>query len=153
MWPVVIVLLVIAMAVGPVMLMQPSKAQKRLAALRQEATKLGLTVGASPVKAPDGIVCWAYWLSMAEKNIHEPVMLERKNYEHGLHIAQYWSVKQGDSADLPTSVAEMLMLLPSSVHMLEVNEHAIGAHWSEQGGIKVLTEIAKTLRSIETKVS
>ena len=153
MWPVVIVLLVVAMAVGPVMLMQPSKAQKRLAALRLEAAKLGLTVGASPVKAPDGTPCWAYWLPMLEKNIRQPVMLERKNYEHGLHIAQYWSVKQGDSADLPATVSEILMVLPSSVHMLEINEHAIGAHWMEQGGVKVLEKIAKALMAIEAKVS
>ncbi len=149
MWPLVIVVLVIAMAVGPVMLMQPSKAQKRLAALRQEAVRLGLSVGSSTVKAPDGAPCWTYWLSLTEKNTRQAVLLERKNYEHGLHIAKYWSVKRGDPADLPASIVSALTALPSSVYMFEINEHAIGVHWTELGGARVLEGIAKCLKVIE----
>ncbi|BCD98415.1 hypothetical protein [Marinagarivorans cellulosilyticus] len=153
MWPIIIVLLVLAMLIGPVMLMQPSKAQKRLAALRQQATTLGLKVGASNVKAPDGAPCWAYWLPVTEQNALEPVLLERKNYEHGLHIAKYWFVKQGSGTKLPAPVASVLLELPSSVHMLELNEHAIGVHWTEHGGSETLEQIAGNLRAMSVALS
>ena len=65
MWIIITLVLVVAMMVGPIMMMLPSKSQKRLAALRQEASSLGLRVNASTLKEGDGGSCWFYWLSPA----------------------------------------------------------------------------------------
>lgn len=151
MWPVIIVLLVIAMMVGPIMLMQPSHAQRRLAALRKHAESLGLKVGSSDVKAEGGQVCWFYWLPLSGKDTPAPIVLERQKYEHGLHIAKYWSVK----GRVPTATETwetFLEQLPDSVYAVELNDHALGVHWSERGGEAVLESIVDQLKRFSLAV-
>lgn len=137
MWPVVIVILVVAMMVGPIMIMQPSKGQKRLAALRTFAQSEGVRVNASQIKEADGGPCWFYWLSLAKKDQLPVMLLERKNYAHGLHVAEFWAFK-GDSVKVCAAVEGVLRKLPDSVCAFEVNAHAVGVHWTEAGGQKTL---------------
>ncbi|HEY7774848.1 MAG TPA: hypothetical protein VIC26_16815 [Marinagarivorans sp.] len=146
MWPTIIVVLVIAMMVGPVMLMKPTRAQKHLALLRKQAQTLGLKVGASDVKGEGGQLCWFYWLPLNTDNGPAPVVLERQKYEHGLHIAKYWLVK-GRTPTEPQLWESFLAKLPDSVYAVELNDHALGVHWNERGGDAVLEQLANQLKA------
>lgn len=151
MWTVIIIILVIAMMVGPIMIMQPSKQQKRLAALRMKAQKMGLRVNGSSVKTQSGQPCWFYWLAISENTQLAPVSLQRKNYDHGLHIAKHWALEgsalESTTADV-TYLESFLETLPNSVFGVEINDHALGVYWSEQGGEAVLDQLYAAMEEL-----
>jgi hypothetical protein len=150
MWIIITLVLVVAMMVGPIMMMQPSKSQKRLAALRQEAPALGLHVNSSTLKETDGGSCWFYWLSLPEKSTVEPLFLERKPYVHGLHLAEFWALKSGQvDARYQTVLEACLVTLPTSVLGLEINAKALGVHWTEAGGHTVLALLCAELKRLQ----
>lgn len=146
MWPTIIIVIVIALMVGPIMVMQPTPSQKRTAALRQRAQALGLKVGSSDVKDEAGQLCWFYWLPLNTDTGPAPVVLERQKYQHGLHIAKYWSVK-GRAPTEAKPWEAFLSTLPDSVHAVELNDHALGVHWNERGGDTVLEQLTKQLKA------
>ncbi|WP_394201812.1 hypothetical protein [Marinagarivorans algicola] len=151
MWPIVIVVLVVAMMIGPVMIMQPTKGQKRLAALRRYAAAQGLHVNASQIKTSDDTVCWFYWLPLAEKDQLPIMRLERQNYAHGLHVAKYWAFKTPET-EVPQAIERFLLTLPPSVCGFETKTHAVGVHWSEAGGQKNLDTWLPGLQSLVATV-
>ncbi|MDZ7923519.1 MAG: hypothetical protein U5M23_05550 [Marinagarivorans sp.] len=154
MWAVIIVILVVVMLVGPIMMMQPSKSQKRLAALRQEAVTLGLHVNSSTLKETDGGSCWFYWLALPEKSTMAPLFLARKPYAHGLHVAQFWAIESGvvDSRFQPALEA-CLGALPESVLGLGIDAKALGVHWTESGGQDVLVALNSELHQLQKALS
>lgn len=133
MWPLVIVVLCVALMVGPVMLMQPSAKQKRLAALRQYAEAKGVRIQASKLLSPSEDLCWFYGCPIA-KDLELPIMrLERKSYTHGLHVAGVWAVTAG-SKEGAQSFEDDLKLLQEGVFGFEITAGAVGVHWDERGG-------------------
>jgi hypothetical protein len=148
MWPIIIVILTVAMLVGPILLMQPSRSQKRLAALRRYASAKGVRVSASSVKTTEGELCWFYWLPLLEKSESIPRYFERKNYEHGMHVAGVWALTPEDSGAVPGSWLTFLTQLPASVYAAEANSHAVGVHWAERGGQETLDVIATLLTEL-----
>lgn len=151
MWPAIIIVLVIAMVVGPVMLMRPSKRDQYLAKLRASAREQGVQVSSSRLKDASGSLCWFYWRPLENKDENnkpafEPIVLERKSYAHDLHVADYFEITKGDS--VPVGFESILKHLPDSVQGVELNRHAIGVHWSERGGEEVLADIAEALTQL-----
>lgn len=151
MWAAVIIVLVIAMVVGPVMLMRPSKRDQYLAKLRASAREQGVQVSSSRLKDASGSLCWFYWRPLEsndgnKKPSHEPLVLERKSYAHDLHVAEYFEITKGNA--VPTGFEAILKGLPESVQGVELNRHAIGMHWSERGGEEVLGQIAEALTQL-----
>ena len=144
MWTVVIIILVIAMMVGPVMMMQPSTAQKRLVVLRQMAQQNGLQINVSTYTTFDGLPCWFYWQRLPEKHTLATCTVERKNYDHGLHVEGVWAPKQPINEPSDAFKA-LLRALPDSVMAVEVNAHVVGLHWSERGGEKTLATLTEAL--------
>lgn len=110
-WAVVIVVLVIAMAVGPVMLMQPSGRQRRLAKLRTAALGEGIRVSVSawPSKAGDcPIGAMRYGLPYgSDEREATKVLLVRKNYQHELHLAGVWQ-KFPDNAQVNQKTLQLV---------------------------------------------
>ncbi len=150
MWTIVIVILVIAMMLGPIMIMQPSKSQRRLAKLRGHAQKLGLSVGASTLKTDSGRECWFYWLNLPKACQLSTVSLERENYAHGLHLADFWSTKKPVSD--PQRIETFLRALPDTVCGVDVTDHTLGIHWSEKGGIEALDTLYSLLKLLSETV-
>lgn len=146
MWPIIIVVLVIAMSVGPIMMMQPSKSQQRLAKLRQSAASLGFKVGSSSLKTDDGVLCWFYWLPLPEESELNPLLCVKNNYEHGMHLAKYWSVRSGDAKTNKAELEQCLSAMPAAVYAFELNENVIGVHWTETGGQALLEDIHLALK-------
>ncbi len=136
-WSVIIIVLVIAMAVGPVMLMQPSGRQRRLASLRQQAAGVGMTVGviAWPTKAgdkPTGAMRYGLpWLP--ESRHSDKLLLVKKDYEHDLHTAGFWH-KVAEQGVVKKATDQLLNQdqVPAGVYALGFDGMGAFVDWSEE---------------------
>lgn len=146
--PIIIVILAIAMMLGPILLLQPNKMQRRLASLRQTAAEKGLQVR---MLKRDAEVVAAYQLpwSIARRK-RQKWMLKRTSYEHGLHIAGFWQWLDHNrpSPQFEQILAEALPELPSSVVGIEADSYGIAVLWLEQGGEERLNNLIAWLRDI-----
>ncbi|GLS27275.1 hypothetical protein [Marinibactrum halimedae] len=159
-FPVVMVVMAIALAVGPVMMMRPSPRQARLAKLRTEAAQLGLTVHLpkwpkahtqlAPVKAPDGAIRYLLpWQSPSTEI--KPALLIRSSYTHELHVNGIWQwVQQPEQPDqsslLETWVKEAA--IPASVCAIGLSRAGVYVDWTEssQWSLSKLLAMLESMR-------
>lgn len=145
---IIIVCLAMAMVIGPIMIMQPSKRQRYLARLRAKAAEHGLTVQMSKIKEDTVAVYEKPWpLTEKVKRRIEPWRLDRMSYVHDIHIADYWhltsatDVPVGVKSVLPAKLAE----LPEGVQAVEVTRLGVRCYWNERGGEQALQTLANWL--------
>lgn len=147
---IIIVVLVICMAVGPIMMLQPSKRQKRIAGLRTAAAKHGFKVHMARLNDSNIAVYTKSWPA-DDKKIYsgEPLTLTRKGYAHGLHLSQYWQLNCAkDLSEAARSRLETLLTsLPDKVSGVEITPGGPGLYWLETGGEQQLAEVEAWLRS------
>ncbi|BFM06978.1 hypothetical protein [Halioxenophilus aromaticivorans] len=156
-WTILIIVLVIAMAVGPVMLMQPSGRQRRLAKLRQQAANQGLTVstGGWPSKAgkrPTGAMRYSLpWA--ADDRHHDKLLLVKKDYQHELHVAGCWQL-YSDQDQVRPSTEQFLQSanLPAGVYAMGFDGLGAFVDWSEDRS-EDLTAVAEFLLALRASVS
>lgn len=150
-WFVVLLLfLVFAMMVGPILLMQPSPRDRKIAALRAKAGTLELKVTLQSLESGLTPVYERPWPS-TEKSKRKGVewMLERQTYSHGIHFADWWQwLGQGRPpvAVLPL-LEERMAKLPGSVSLVEASPLGLRCYWSEKGGEPVLQQLAEWLKT------
>lgn len=149
-WFVVfLIFLVFAMMVGPILLMQPSQRDRKIAALRAKAVDQGLKV---TLQSGEGRLMPVYerrWPSLEKsKRIGVEWLLERQTYSHGIHFADWWQwsgAGRPPAAVLPI-LQERLAELPQSVSVVEATPLGLRCYWSEKGGEPVLLQLAEWLR-------
>lgn len=149
-WFVIFLLfLVFAMMVGPILLVQPSRRDRRIAALRAKAADLGLKVSMQSLERGVTPVYERRWPSLEKsKRTNVEWTLERQTYSHGIHFADWWQwLGQGrpPSAALPV-LEGRLAKLPESVSNVESTPLGLRCYWSEQGGESVLLDLAEWLQ-------
>lgn len=150
-----VIFLVVCMAVGPVLMLQPSRRQRNLASLRLEATSLGLKVRMQRVSEQELAVYSVPWPSDAKRKYKGPdVYLKKVDYQHGLHLMGFWEVQPQPLADqaIINLLNDLIPLLPESVVGVELNPAGIGLHWLETGGPEALAAIAKSLNTFSPKL-
>lgn len=136
---IVIILLAVAMMVGPLMLMRPSPSQTRVAKLRNAAQQTGLRIrmDRSPFaeKAPQLAV---YMLPFAKEDTaaaERPVFsLFRKNFVHDIHFNADWDwYKQGEvSQQQVQNLRSFLSGLDKTIVGVECSKTAVGLYWRER---------------------
>ncbi|HSX83842.1 MAG TPA: hypothetical protein VLE50_00490 [Cellvibrio sp.] len=150
-WFVVFLLFsVFAMMVGPILLMQPTQRDRKIAALRAKAGDLGLKVTLQSQERRLIPVYERRWPSLEKsKRVGVEWLLERQTYSHGIHFADWWQWRGADRP--PTAVLpileERLAALPESVSDVEATPLGLRCYWSEKGGEPVLLQLAEWLRS------
>jgi hypothetical protein len=149
-WFIVFLLfLVFTMMVGPILLMQPSRRDRKIAALRTKAGDLGLKVTLQSLERGLTPVYERRWPSMEKsKRVGVEWVLERQTYSHGIHFADWWQwLGQGrpPAAVLPI-LAERLSTLPATVSVVEATPLGLRCYWSEKGGEPVLLQLAEWLK-------
>ncbi|WP_317928705.1 hypothetical protein [Halioxenophilus sp. WMMB6] len=134
--PILFVIFAIAMAVGPVMLMQPTAQQRRLASVRARAAKAGLSVGSTvwPEKLqqkPIGIMRYTKPWKRSTPSLPY-TLLFRKNYPHDMHVAGIWEAHPSGK-NLPPWLGEFLSseTIPPSVKALGVAPEGAFIDWDE----------------------
>lgn len=148
-WFVVFLLfLVFTMMIGPVLMMQPSRRDRKIAALRAKAADLGLKV---TMQSQEGGLTPVYekrWPSLEKsKRVGVDWALERQTYAHGIHFADWWQWR-GQSRP-PTEVLAILQdrlpALPDSVSVVEATPLGLCCYWSEKGGEPLLLQLSEWL--------
>lgn len=143
-----IICLALAVVLGPVLFLQPSKRQRRLAALRMQAAKLGMDVKMAKIKDETYAAYGKPWpLTDKSKQKINSWRAEKMPYAHGLHIAGYWhaSGEQALPSELVAVLGDMLDQLPEGVEAVEVTGRGARCYWSERGGEEALRALSAWL--------
>jgi len=129
--------LVVVMIVGPIMMVQPSRYQKRLARLRTLAAKRGLRVrlGQNPAPGePRQLAIYSHAIETNKRLQKIPTWsLARQTLEHELNFATGWDwlCERQAPKVLHEPIQQWLMALPASIRVVEVTEHSVGVYWTE----------------------
>jgi hypothetical protein len=130
--PLTMILLAVAMAVGPIMMMRPSKSQQRLASLREKARKLGISVHPSPLASQLGATNLMRYTLPSELDAGE-ISLVRKSYEHDLHVEGFWELTPTASAKPDNFSATLAAIQPmDSIVAVGVNAQGSWIDWTEK---------------------
>lgn len=147
---------VVAMVVGPIMMLQPSASQRRQEQLRATATAFGLRVKimSLPRQATDTDTPGAlpmYCLPRVQANVEQVStwLLLRGAYIHEAHFFAEWQwFGAGQASALEQQwLCIHLPRLPKSVAAVSSTPEGVCVYWSEAGGEKVLQGLAELLRS------
>lgn len=135
-WAILFIVLAIVMAVGPIMLMQPSKKQQRLAALRQSAALLGLSVQMRDYADKNNTRSVAVYSLAVELPKNAPSWhLLKQSYEHDIHFHGHWEWRKQDgelSTQQQKGLQQILDNLPDDIVGLGCNGRMLGVWWLEK---------------------
>lgn len=166
-WIIVLLVAVVAMVLGPVMMLQPNAVQQSQEKLRARALELGLRVSMTSLPkqltdtdAPSAMPVYTLPpLRRAEKvevGMSEWLLL-RAAYAHEAHFMQDWQWHGAGRAGAAEQVLlqQLLQQLPVSVHALGAAHQGVSCYWTERGGIEQLERLfpqMETLRDLRAGV-
>src|SRR5690554_2357716 len=148
---IILIIAVVAMVVGPLMMLQPTTMQRRQEQLRARAAQLGLRVKitslpqqATDAKAPEATP--AYYLPRQEdREEPQPVwLLLRGAYSHETNFFEQWVWYGAGRPNLREQVwlRATLGLLPPSVLAIGHNPEGACVYWTEADGLPTLERLA-----------
>ena len=153
---IIIVVVVIALILGPIRMMQPSPAQKNREKLRLAARARGVHFAlrnipqqADEQEAPSPVP--VYFISPGKNQTGKGWMLVRANYKHDIHFLGWWAWQ----SEVRPSSAELEVLtthlpgLPASVCALSSGGEGICVFWEEQGGEAALEQVIQLLEVLK----
>lgn len=149
-----IIISVVALAIGPVMMFQPSASQKKLARMRAFANQQGVRVSlaSKAISELSGSAC--YSLPWIDRSLHKlSWQLVRKSYSHGLHLNEFWSWQSGVATGPAIDVlSQQIALLPDSVVSVMASPAGLGVYWKESGAEKELEFLLAWLLETQQKL-
>lgn len=142
MWQVVMIVIVVAMMVGPIFMMRPSGRSKREAKQRDKAIELGLSVYLSRLPSEVNIqnadTYAIYSLPWPEKKLKNndnvpKWTLEQKQYEHDIHFKGRWDWFGGCKApgESQALLFDFLESAPLGMVGLASTPAGLGVYWDE----------------------
>ena len=146
------IIFIVALAVGPLMWIMPSKQEQKLARFRARANSLGLQVemGFPDLLSLDSSSNWAcYRLSGPSKeNRNLRWWLKRENYHHEIHFAGVWNLAAGERSMVNESVLSALEQLPDSVQAVGFENGTAICCWLEVGDSDSVDKVHAGLSTI-----
>ena len=165
-WVGVIIVGVLIVAFGPILYVLPSKKDRRLAALRAEARRLGLTVELKPVRNPDAaaedrVTAGGRPRAPMHASARYALTLDRMPNEASpwrlLRSARGWIADEG--MDLPAGwlgqLQPLVETLPDDVVAVDFGGRDLGCYWLERpaSGIDAVAKLKGSLASIGERVA
>jgi hypothetical protein len=149
-WTLILILiLVVAMLVGPIAMLRPTRRQRQLAELRQEAARMGLRVELQSLGGRSLAAYERRWpLTGGEKNpVKRGWALDRQTYEHDIHFHGLWHWRDENRApvELHEALHQALAELPGTVQSVEATPVGLRCVWGESGGKAEIQAIADWL--------
>src|SRR5690606_9616694 len=147
-----LVLLVMAMVIGPVMWMKPSAGQQRLARMRMRARQLGLDIRVTElpqthrasVRREDVLQGAVYRIP-----VHDPRKVLPLNYRCVRDLRGEWEFEgKALPAPLQQIVEAAQQQLPRDVVAIELGPQGPGVYWREAGDEAAVDAVAARLRLI-----
>ena len=139
----VLIALGLAVVIAPLISAMPSKAQRRVAAVRDRAKDLGLRVSLRPVPAVPArfrfeperdLACYQQVQSRAKSELGE-----QRAY---VFADGHWQPTQGAS-----TAPAWLMILPLGASLVEVSDRYLSIFWDEREGLEGLELIRQAIDS------
>ncbi|MGH1484948.1 MAG: hypothetical protein ACRBCI_01935 [Cellvibrionaceae bacterium] len=155
-WAIFFIVLAIAMAVGPIMLMQPSKRDRRLAALRSAAAMSGLSVHMSDYINGNNKQAVAVYTMAVELPQEAPSwQLLKRTYKHDIHFYGQWDWQKEPDPLMrqEKQLKALLDDLPDDIVGLEVNKNLLGIWWRERPSPISIDDIKQWLNRCHNIVS
>ncbi len=154
---VIALIVALGLIIGPVMMMRPNPAQKKLEAMRLLARTQGVQCSirnlpqqADELEKPSPIA--VYFLPPTDSTASTSWMLMRTRYQHDINFLGWWAwrneVRPSDAAQ--AVLREQLEFLPESVRAVSAGAEGISVYWNEQGGEPVLKQILNLLKALQT---
>ena len=139
----VLIALGLAVVIAPLISAMPSKAQRRVAAVRDRAKDLGLRVTLRPVPAVPARFRFAPQRDLACYQQVQPLGKSALG-EHRAYVFAdgHWQPTQGAS-----TAPEWLTSLPSGAPLVEVSDRYISIFWDEREGLEGLETIRQAIDS------
>ncbi len=159
---IILGVMVVALMVGPIMMMQPTKSERRLAKLRGLALKKKLKVRSVPHPADTrSPPCASYTLSWPEHFYNEANKsrfsywkLQLLAFDHEIHFHKRWNwtLKPEKNLDYTEELKAKLNNSPIKMYEIEVGKLGVTVVWSEsvkEGGEEsIIEEVFSFLNSI-----
>lgn len=153
--PILIIVFVVALVIGPVMWLKPSGRDRRLAALRQNAASSGLRVQMQSLPAAEGKGTAAVYFSQWRnpRRLQVGWGLELKRISHEAHFDGFWDWRSGRKAPAAAKgpLKELIERLPADATAVICNDGGLGVQWKEnsgEGGLKAIQGALGDLRPL-----
>jgi hypothetical protein len=155
MWFVIMMLLAVALVLGPVMMMRPDPIQKNKEQMRAIAYSKGIrfTIKKLPqqlseLEPPAPIP--VYFFAPSKTSGDTDWILLRTSYEHGAHFMGHWAWQKQPRATAAeeTILVNYLPRLPESVLGVSSGGQGVCVYWRETGGIEALALIIELLEAL-----
>lgn len=139
-WPLLLIIGAIALAVGPVMMMQPSQRIRRLTALRQGAAQKAMRVRLETMKVGSEkkeIAVYSLLLPSSDtpKTARPSWTLLKKEYAHGINFYGEWEWANPKHTAPPNhhnALRSIVDTLDESIVGIELSPNAVGVYWKEK---------------------
>lgn len=138
----VLILLAIAMMLGPVLMMMPNSGQSRLASLREKAALMGLRVSmakSAGADKPDIAVYTLPWQKPPQHSLghSDSLVLLKQHFAHGLHFHQYWDYENREkppklNRHQCSLISDYLDQLPEEIRGLAITPEGVALYWTER---------------------
>ena len=140
----VLIALGLAVVIAPLISAMPSKAQRRVAAVRDRAKDLGLRVTLRPVPAVPARFRFAPERDLAcYQQIQSRSKSELGEQRAYVRAEGHWQPTQGAS-----TAPAWLTMLPSGATLVEVSDRYLSIFWDEREGLEGLETIRQAIDSI-----
>ena len=150
--------LIIAIILGPLLMLKPSRGTQRIAALRLQALQMGLIVQSHRHPAISADAQWMFylqpWPSFTKVAQMSTWALVKKNYSHEIHLKGQWDF-QGTAPQqtIAAILKNHLEQLPEQVAGIEATSAGIGIYWNERGGEKMLKLLSAWLDDLVSTIA
>lgn len=147
---------VIALLIGPIMAMRPTKGQQRKEQLRMDGRAMGLhyRVTRLPKRVTDmedapAISCY-FLLPHDAQVLHPEWMLRRTSYSHGGNFYEDWDWLNDERPNerVIAKLSDIIPRLPADAMALGAGPSGTSIYWKEQGDKTVLAELKQYLEDI-----
>lgn len=155
-WLVLLGLAVVAMVVGPIMMLQPNSRQQAQEVLRLRAIELGLRVSivsmpkqAADSETPDAIPMYCLPWRQRNPRVQEWLLL-RASFAHEAHFMDNWQWHERRQATTAEQARLRLFLpeLPNSIRAVGANSYGYCFYWTERGGAAQLEQLVPLLETL-----
>jgi hypothetical protein len=157
-WVIFLLVAVVAMVLGPIMMLQPHAGQRAQEHLRRRAMELGLRVRimslprqATDTETPAATAVYCLPDQQSEDAISRAEwLLLRTAYVHAAHFMDDWQWHGAGrtSAEEEAVLRQIVPSLPLSVSAVGGGPQGVCFYWSERGGEDVLNRLLPLLQRL-----
>lgn len=157
---IVILIIAVALIMGPIMMMRPNPAQKNKENMRSLARTKGVhysmrNLPRQPDEQTPPPAVPVYFFPPTKTQNTTGWMLVRTHYQHEINFLGWWAwqgEQRATDAEIEVLKAQ-LPALPESVRAVSAGGEGVYVYWQEKGGDAALQQVLRLLESLKHSVT